>query len=250
MMLRRRHLFGLAASVPFAWARPARAGAWAEDSGIHTEPSLQPALRQAAGAFTSDTGLGVAVLAAPAALLLAQIQRNAAEDILVLPARFMDEAEKRNYVVPSTRRDAWRNPLVLAVSANLTVSGADAGTILARGPVAVTDATDACSLDGHAVLDQLGLSAKAPKLIGTANTLDAAYLVTTGEAASALVFATDLRATPSLALGVSLPPSTAQIVSFALNRDPPGKHARALWDFLQTREAASRLQAAGLEKTT
>jgi ABC-type molybdate transport system substrate-binding protein len=246
-MLRRRHVFGLAAAAPFALVRAARAGGWAEDAGIHTEPSLQPALRGTADAFTSNTGINVAVLAAPAALLLAQIQRNAAEDILVLPVPFMDEAEKRNYVAAGTRRDAWRNPLVLAVPARAASAGGDAGAILARGPVALPDASPACSVDGHAVLDRLGLTAKAPKVIGTANTLDAAFLVTTGAASSALIFATDLRAMPSLGLGAALPAPLAQSIAFALNRDPPGKHARALWTFLQTKETISRLQAAGLE---
>jgi molybdate transport system substrate-binding protein len=247
MMFRRRHLFGIAASAPFALIGAARAGGWAEHAGIHTEPSLRPALREAADAFTAATGIGVAVLTAPAPLLLAQIQRNPAEDILVLPSHFMDDADKRNYIARDTRQDAWRNPLVLAVDAGAKPASADA--ILARGTIALPDATVASSLDGRAVLEQLGLTTKAAKLIGTANTLDAAYLVTTGAAASALIYATDLRAMPALALGAVLPASAAQPLSFALNRDPPSKHARALWDFLQTQQAKTRLQSAGLEMT-
>jgi len=247
-LLRRRAL--LSGGVAVLAVTAARAGGWATDVGVYAEPTLAPAVRAAARLFTARHGAGVAVLTAPAPLLLEQIRHNAAHDVLIIPASLMDEAVKRNYVRPQTRRDAWRDKLVIAGAAgSAQASSGNLNALLRRGPIAITDATVASTLDGHAVLDALGLTGSA-HIQGVANTADAAFMVASGALPLALVYLTDVRANRTLEIAANL--DTAPPVTFAsaLNPDPPSRNAQAFLDFLATEPAVAQLRLAGLEVST
>jgi ABC-type molybdate transport system substrate-binding protein len=144
----------------------------------------------------------VAILSAPAALMLAQIVRHTHNDVLFTQSGAMDRAVAMGLVLPATRRDGFTVPLVLA---------GRAGAAPPRR-IAVTDVTDACPLDGRALLAANDIS--APTIIGTATTADAAYLVTSGAADAALITATELRAEPRLALLATLA-APAALTSYA-----------------------------------
>jgi molybdate transport system substrate-binding protein len=237
----RRCLLGagmIALSAPGARAAP-----WATEVGVYAEPTLAPALRAAGRLFTSRHGAGVAVLTAPAALLLEQIQHNAAHDVLIVPAAYMDQAVARGYVRARSRRDAWRDELVIAMAAGAS-GGQDAHALLARGTIAVTDPTIASTLDGRAVLDGLGLGATA-RVQGVGSTADAAFMVARGTVLLGLVYLTDVRADPSLSVAAKL---AAPPVTFAMgmNPAPPSRNAQAFMDFLATDAATAELRHWGL----
>jgi len=244
MLLGRRGALGAAAAAVLLAGRPAAAAPWATDIGLYAEPTLAPVLRDIGRLFTARHGAGVAVLTAPPTLLLEQIQHNAAHDLLIVPSAFMDEAVKSSFVAPASRRDAWKNPLVIATAG--TAPSTDLATLFASGPVAVTDPTVASALDGQSVLKNLD-GAQAARIIGVANTGDAADLLLAGSARSALLYLTDVRARPGLSVAVSLAGSPPEHVAFALNPNPPSKNAIIFYDFLATTASRDRLSAAGLE---
>ncbi len=239
-----RRAIMLGAGITALSASASRAAAWATDVGVYTEPTLVPALRAAGRIFTGLHGAGVAVLAAPAPLLLEQIQHNAAHDLLIVPASFMDDAVRRGYVEARSRRDGWRDDLVIAAASG-TDTGQDARILLARGTIAVTDQTVASTLDGHAVLEALGLTSFS-HVQGVANTSDAAFMVATRAVPLALVYQTDVQADRRLAVAARL---AAAPVVFAtgLNPAPPSRNAQAFMDFLATDAAIAELRRAGLE---
>jgi ABC-type molybdate transport system substrate-binding protein len=242
----RRHLL-LGAGVTVLTATAARAGNWANDVGIYTEPTLAPALRGVGKLFTTQFGPGVAVLTAPATLLLEQIRHNAAHDLLIVPASFMDQAASLRYIAAPTRRDGWHDRLVITAAANgATVRPSSLAALLAGGSIAVTDATVASSLDGHAVLDTLGLSHTAA-IVGVANTEDAAFMVRTGAVHFALVYETDVRANPALVVAAKLDATPPAQFAVALNPDPPSRNAQAFMNFLSDSRAVAVLRDAGLE---
>jgi ABC-type molybdate transport system substrate-binding protein len=159
----------------------------------------------------------------------------------------MDEAAKLNYVRPATRRNAWRDALVIAGAAGAPVGSSQSLTsLLGQGTIAVTDATFASTLDGHAVLDALGVTASA-HVQGVANTGDGAFMVATGALPLALVYLTDVRANPRLAVAATLNSASPVTFAVALNPDPPSRNAQAFLDFLATEPAAEELRRAGLE---
>ncbi len=243
--LTRRGLLGGGAAAVAVTA--AHAGGWAADVGIYAEPTLAPGLRAVGRLFTAKHGAGVAVLTAPAPLLLEQIQHNAAHDLLIVPASFMDEAVKLNYVRAQTRQDSWRDKLVIAAAAGAPLGNSGGlPALLGLGTVAVTDATVAATLDGHAVLRALSLTGAA-HVQGVANTADGAFMVATGALAMALVYLTDVRANPRLAVAATLDAAPPVLFAVALNPDPPSRNAQAFLDFLATEPAKERLRHAGLE---
>ena len=205
-----------------------------------------PAVRQ----FTARFGAGVAVLTAPPTLLLEQIHHNAAHDLLIVPPAFMDEAEKQIFVTRASRSDAWRDLLVIATRAPAGLAVAEPRTVLAAGSVAVTDASVAASLDGTAILQAAGLSGAAQEIVGVATTQDAAFMVTSGATRSALLYLTDIRADPALAVAALLEKTPPASFSVAMNPQPPSKNAAKFRDFLATDHAVSILKQAGLEMTT
>jgi ABC-type molybdate transport system substrate-binding protein len=248
-VLARRALL-LGGSVAMLAATAVRAEGWATDVGVYTEPTLAPAIGAAGRLFTARHGPGVAVLTAPAPLLLAQIQHNSAHDLLIVPSAFMDEAAKRDYVQPGTRHDAWRNRLVIATAAGVAPNKTNSLTdMLAGGPIAITDPTQASTLDGHAVLDTLGLTASA-HVLGVANTGDAVFMVTTGAARFALVYLTDVRANRGLVVAATLDAVPPVTYSVALNPHPPSRNAQGFLDFLGTGPVVAGLREAGLELST
>ena len=232
----------LAGATLFASA--AHAAPWATDVGIYSEPTLAPALRAAGRLFTSRHGAGVAVLTAPAPLLLDQIQHNAAHDLLIVPASFMDEAVRLGYVRQQSRKDTWRDSLVIAARAG-GPGGQDPKAVLAHGIIAVTDQTVASTLDGGGVLNASGLAAVA-RVQGVGSTADAAFMVAHGTVPLCLVYLTDVRADPSLSVAATLPVAPV-VFATGLNPSPPSRNAQTFMDFLATDEAMAVLRRSGLE---
>ena len=242
---------------PASAAGEAKGGGGAPpDVALYCDPTLAPAMRQMGALFKARTRAPVAVLSAPPTLMRAQIERHTRDDVLITLADSMDEAVSRGLVRLDTRFKGWRNRLVLAARAGeVSPAAASDPASLARslrnGRLAVTDGTVAAAFDGPAVLDRLGLTpAVAGKVLGAANTSDVAFLVTTGAARLGLLYLTDVRADPTLAVVAMLDPAAAPTAyASGMNRQAQSPNAQAFLDFLLTPEAAELLRAQGLETT-
>ena len=212
---------------------------------LFCDPALAPALRGLDGPSRKSIGAPVAVLCAPAPLMLAQIERHARNDVLFTLSTAMDEAVRRRLVKPETRIDGWQNPLVLAVRKGSAPVGAAAlGGWLAGRKVAVTDATVLAGLDGRAVLAANNLQPGGS--IGVADTGDAAFLVTTGAADAGLLYLSDVRSNPKLAVLAPLVADPALTsLSGAVNAKAISPKAADFLIFMRG-GAAGSLRAAGL----
>jgi molybdate transport system substrate-binding protein len=206
---------------------------------LFCDPPLAPALRKLDPISRRQAGAPVAVLSAPAAAMLAQIQRHTRNDVLFTLSTAMDQAEQWQLVVPATRIDGFSNPLVLARMAGRPAIP------LASATLALTDNTPASGLDGRLVLAANGLAAK--RLLGAANTGDVAFLVTTGAADYGLLYATDAAADPRLTIFAPLTADPALTrYSGAVNAKAVSPNAAALLTLMQGPEGRAALRAAGL----
>lgn len=252
-----------------AWAAPAAAlfaataaraddpQAQPSDIGVYCEPTLAPVLRELGARFRIKQGVRVAVLCAPARVVLEQVRRNPGEDLLIVPDAAMTEAIRAGFIAPGSARDLARNPLVFAERApggrvqdgGVQGSGGIAG-LFAGGVVAVTDPSPAATFDGHAALTALGLSGLDPsKVVGVADTGDGAFMVRTGAARAALVYLSDVRADPALSVAAVADPALLPPILYraALNPADDNHAAAAFLDFLAGPSARRVLAAAGLE---
>lgn len=224
------------------------------DVALYCDPTLGPAMRQAGALFRAHAQAAVAVLSAPPPLMLAQIERQARNDVLLTLSDNLDDAVRRDLVRPETRIDGWRNRLVLAgrageVSPFLDISPDALRRLLGDSSLAVTDPTVSAAFDGAAILDQFGITpSSVGKVMGAADTADVAFLVKTGVARLGLLYLTDVRSDPALAVASTLHASEAPIrYAAAVSRKAKSPNAQAFLEFLRTPEIVQRLQAMGLE---
>jgi molybdate transport system substrate-binding protein len=198
---------------------------------VFCDPTLQPALAGLQG------GPEIALLSAPAALMLAQITRNTRNDVLITLSTAMDQAVLLGMVVPSTRQNGFYNPLVLAGLTNKPVSSPT---------IAVTDVTPASGgLDGRAVLAANNIAAAG--ILGAANTGDVAFLVTSAAADLGLMYLTDARADDRLHVVATLN-ADPKLTSYAaaLNSKAQSAAAPGFLNFLSQSSTRAALASAGL----
>jgi ABC-type molybdate transport system substrate-binding protein len=138
---------------------------------------------------------------------------------------------------------------VLAGLAGRTPAPANAAALarlVAGSTVAVTDNTTASALDGRAVLAANQL--RAGKVIGTANTGDAAFLVTTDVADIALIYRTDAASDPRLSVLATLAADPALTrYAAAVNAKAISPNARAVLGLIGSSRGMALLRQAGLE---
>jgi len=201
-----------------------------------------PPLRPAMWAVAKLAGVPIAVLSAPAAAMVEQIRRHTRDDVLVTGSAAMDRAAGLNFIVAQSRIDGFCNPLVLAAPA-----GRFAGAALPAGTrVAVTDDTVISGLDGAAVLAANGFSGL--RMIGTASTADAVFLVLTGEADAAVVYQTDAKAAAGLqSLAVLKADGALTAVSAAQNAKSVSPSAGFFLRLMRSPAGMAALGDAGLE---
>jgi molybdate transport system substrate-binding protein len=124
------------------------------------------------------------------------------------------------------------------------------GELAANGSVAIVDAAVPDQLGGlsHGVLDGLRWPAPDTRVIGVARDADATYLLTTGDASYAVVYATDVAADPSLGVAALLPdPATPITYTAALSTHNSSANAEKFLAFLTTPDARAKLREDGLE---
>jgi molybdate transport system substrate-binding protein len=208
---------------------------------VFCDPTLKPAVT----ALDGLGGVKVAALSAPAALMLAQIVRHTRNDILFTLSVAMDQAVRAGLVRPGTRVDGFSNPLVLAALADRVatpVTQANLASMLRRARIAVTDDTPAAGLDGRAVLAANGIARQ--NTAGRANTGDVVFALGAGEAEIGLVYLTDVKADPRLAVIATLAADPALTAySAAVNAKAFSPNAQGLLNQFRGNPV---LQAAGL----
>lgn len=207
------------------------------DLVVHCDPPLAGPMRVIAAAYLARTGVKLRVFPTVPNGIPAQMAREIQNDIVVTQPDIMARMGAAGLLSDRPASARWRNRLVLAGLKGVSRKPIDAASVAAPDPVW------GGGPDGPAVLAAAGV--RPAKTIGTYDTAEARALVLSGEAAYALLHATELGselepiATPAL--------NAERIAMAAMARSPGRPNPDALMRFLATPEAAAILRASGLE---
>lgn len=222
----------------------------APDVVVYCEPTLRHAVKDVATLWRRDTGVPVRLFVSPTRALLEQISHARADLIIGEGDDTAEIALTRHLVKPETRFGGWRNRLVVAEPAR-TSARIELAQLAEHQPIALVDPglADAGAKSRQA-LTHLGLwPALERQALGVVDTADAIFLVTTGKARLAVVYATDVAADPALATAALLPEdSYPRIVYWAAEtHNALSSNTKKFAAFLQQPQAKAVLRADGLE---
>jgi molybdate transport system substrate-binding protein len=176
---------------------------------VYADPALRPVLEVLGGRFRAARGVRVRVFCAAPGQMLGLLAHGTQDDVLITQSAPMADAARRGLVSGAPRR-LWRNRLVFAARGDGARDAVfDAGLLVAAlggGRLALPDASDACTVDGPALMAKLGLADKlAGRLLGAADTEDAVATLKRGEAALALCHGSEIAGDPSLRVAMRVP---------------------------------------------
>ena len=225
----------LAAALALAWpaATPA---ASSEPVTVFAAASLQESLEAVAAAWTARSGQRVVLSYAGSAALARQIGQGAPAHVFVSADRaWMDYAQQRNLIEPASRFDLAGNRLVLVAPADdaapldLAVPGAVAARLGADGrlSVAETDTVPAGRYARQALVATGQWPAVAGRLAQSDNVRTALQFVARGEAPLGVVYATDARSEPRVAVVARFEASTHAPIVYPAARVAGAESARA-----------------------
>jgi molybdate transport system substrate-binding protein len=179
--------------------------------------SLTDALGEVGAAYTEANGQPVKFSFASSGVLARQLEAGADADVFVsADAEWMDYVEARRLVDRSTRHDLLTNRLVLIAPSDRAASpvvigpGFDLAGALDGGRLALGDpASVPAGRYARAALKTLGLWAQvSERLVRADNVRAALAFVARGEAPLGIVYASDARAEPGVAVVATFPADT------------------------------------------
>jgi molybdate transport system substrate-binding protein len=240
---------------------PARA----DEVTVFAAASTTSALEDLAERYMAAGGERVRTVFAASSTLAKQIAQGAPADLFLSanPA-WMDYLVERGTVEPESRVDLLGNRLVLIVPRNDGAAGDDLGelgaakladVLPAEGPsdkpVAMADPAHVpAGLYGKAALEALGLWQRlAGQAVRTANVRAALALVDRGEAAAAVVYATDAAFSPQVRIAGRFPDGSHPPIVYPLAMIA-GRTSDAVarfYGYLLSEEAAEVFRAHGFQ---
>jgi molybdate transport system substrate-binding protein len=239
MQIARRRVLQLLSAVPvFGAAVPVQAAT--TDIVLTCDTTLGPVMRAVANRYYARSGVQVRVFPTGPGLIVAQLERQIQNDVIVTQQAIAVRAANEALVDPAALHGHWHNRLVIAGH------GGDTG--IAR--LAVSDPTPASDHDGPAIAAALDLP--APVMLGVIDTDEVAFLLARGTADAGLLHQTDIAANPGFAVIRAVPDAVAPPLAYtaAVTKLSWRPHPQGFVDFLLTPEAAGVLRAGGLEAAT
>ena len=258
---RRGLLAGLALAALLAGCgergAPADAPAAPAPLVVFAAASLKESLDAAGAAFHAAGGAPVQVSYAASPALARQIAQRAPADVFIsADGDWMDWLGARGLIDPASRVDLLGNRLVLVGPAGAAAvelaPGTDLSPLLgARGrlAVAMTGSVPAGKY-ARAALQSLGMwSALQPRLAEAENVRAALLLVARGDAPLGVVYASDARAEPRVAVLATFPADSHPPIVYPAARVAASAHpqAQAFLDWLGTPAADAIVRAHGLD---
>jgi molybdate transport system substrate-binding protein len=182
------------------------------DLTIFAAASLKNSLDAVAGAYREATGRRVAVSYGASSALAKQIEAGAPADIfLAADGDWMDHLQERNLIRPSSRRNLLGNRIVLvapaAEASGVSLAPRSIAAALGGGRLAIANVSAVpAGKYGKAALVALGLWPEAEGRLAQAENVRAALaFVARGEAPLGLVYETDAKAEPKVAVVARFP---------------------------------------------
>lgn len=221
----------------------------AQPASVFAAASLKESLDEAAAAFEHETGQALRVTYAASSALARQIEDGAPADVFVsADLEWMDWLQQRDRLDLPSRASLVRNTLVLIAS---TSSGIEpfaletdrdlVGRLGADGRLALafTQSVPAGKY-GRAALESLGIwDSVAARVVETENVRAALLLVARDEAQVGIVYATDARAEPRVAVLASFPATSHPAIVYPIARLRASAHpgAATVVQWLQSKTA-------------
>lgn len=206
-------------------AGAAQAQAQARGPLVLAAASMQEALSDAADAWARQGHVRPVLSFAASSALARQIAAGAPADLFVsADQEWMDDLERRKLLAPGTRAVMAGNRLVVVARPGQARVGGTRGDALARllgaGPLAMADpAAVPAGRYGKAALERLGAWASvAPRVVRGESVRAALSLVSRGAAPYGIVYATDARIAPELAIAGVFPPGSHAPIVYPIAR--------------------------------
>jgi molybdate transport system substrate-binding protein len=224
----------------------------APDVVVYCEPTLRPIVADIAERWRQTSGVPVHIFSSPTWAMLEQIGHRARGDLIIGEGEAnADDAARRGFIKPETRHDLWRNRLVVAALKDDKRAGGDLKTLVGTGPIAIVDPpVGLAGADGRQALTALGLWPDVESHVaGVIDTADAVFLLREHKAAAAVVYATDVAATPALAVAAPLPEDDYPPIRYwvAETHNVLSPETAAFAAFLRRAPAQEIVHADGLE---
>ena len=235
-----------------SFAGPAAA---AERLRVFAAASLQGTIDTIARRFERAGGARVAVSFAASSALARQIEQGAGADVyLSASPRWMDLLERERWLRPGTRGNLLGNRLVLVAPAAHPArvpiyTRFPLARLLGDGRLAMGDPSHVpAGLYAKAALETLGVwRTVASRVAGTADVRRALALVARGEAPYGIVYATDAKAEPRVAVVGAFPEHVHPPIHYTVAVPAASTHpqAEAFLRFLWSAKARSVFEARG-----
>ncbi len=235
-----------------SFAGPAGA---AERLLVFAAASLQGTVDTIARRFEKAGGSGVTISFAASSTLARQIERGAAPDVyLSASPKWTDRLEAGRWLRPGTLANLLGNRLVLVAPARQAAAvpihkGFPLARLLGDGRLVMGDPSHVpAGQYARAALETLGVwRMVAPRVAGTPTVRHALALVARGEAPYGIVYATDARADPNVAVVGVFPEEYHPTIHYTVAVPSSSTHPQAetFVNFLRSSGARSVFEAQG-----
>lgn len=220
---------------------------------IFAASSLKESLDAVTAAWEKESGNKAILSYAASSTLARQIAAGAPADVFISASEgWMDDVAARGLLDNHSRRDILGNQLVLIAPAPADpVKIADLPTLIGANRLAMAGVDSVpAGIYGKEALVSLGLwDALSPHVAQADNVRGALALIALGEAPFGIVYATDARIEPKVAVVAVFPPETHEPITYPAARlagtDPAGA---AFLDFLTGDTAQAIFAAAGFTR--
>lgn len=223
---------------------------------IFAAASMKNALDAASAAWTQKSGIRTSISYAATSALAKQIEAGAPADVFIsADAEWMDYLEERDLIQDESRTDLLGNRIVLIAAsgaASVTIApGFDLLGLLGDGRLAMAspDAVPAGRY-GKAALQALGVwDVVESRVAGAENVRAALQYVSRGEAPYGIVYETDAKADPGVAVAGIFPEDTYPPVVYpvALLKEGGSSASADYLEFLKSAEAGALFEAEGFK---
>jgi molybdate transport system substrate-binding protein len=224
-MLRRSFTVTLAAVLisGIGWLSPRELSAQDRSITVFAAASMKSALDDVNAAYTKTTGIKVVSSYAASSALAKQIEEGAPADVFVsADLKWMDYLTDKKSINAGTRVSLLGNKLVLIAPKDSKIGdvtlgeGVDLAKLAGDSRIATGEVTSVpAGRYAKAAMEKLGMWAAAqPKLAMADNVRAALLLVSRGEAALGIVYATDAKADPSVRIVGTFPDGSHPPVTY------------------------------------
>jgi len=225
----------------------------AADLQVFAAASLTDVLRELTPAYEQASGDKLSCNFAGSSVLERQIEEGAPADLfLSADEAKMDLLEKKNLLLPSTRRNLLTNSLVIVVSSEggAPIQGPNDLAAPAIQHIALAQPeTVPAGIYAKQYLQKLGLwDSLSAKIVPTENVRAALAAVEAGNAEAALVYRTDAQISKKVRVAYSVPPGDTPPIVYplaALKASSNPDAARRLLAFLESPAAAAVFEKYG-----